>query len=130
MAAIQVHLDREHDHRWVLLDRSWRVLSRRAEAPPRPRALEAMIEAAEVLGAEFDFVRIDLYDAIPHPRFGEMTFYPGSGLDPFDSEGVDQWLGELWRLVKSTHAGADYRPLDLRVHRPTSSIVAWFGRYP
>lgn len=43
-----------------------------------------MIAAAETLGRAFDFVRVDLYDLGVIPRFGEMTFYPGSGLDPFD----------------------------------------------
>ena len=25
-----------------------------------------------------------------------MTFYPGSGLDPFDPDALDLWLGQLW----------------------------------
>ena len=35
--AMQVHLDREHAHRWIVLDRDWRPLSRAGEAPPRTR---------------------------------------------------------------------------------------------
>lgn len=97
VAAVQVHLDRETAHRWMLLDPQWRLLSRAIRTPPRPRAIDAMIEAAEQLAAGFDFVRVDLYDAEPHPRFGEMTFYPGSGLDPFDGPRIDEWLRTLWR---------------------------------
>ena len=55
-----------------------------------------MIDGAETLGSGFDFVRVDLYDTGSVPRFGEMTFYPGSGLDPFDGEGLDEMFGRWW----------------------------------
>jgi hypothetical protein len=64
-----------------------------------------MMEAAEELGRDSDFVRVDLYDADPHPLFGEFTFYPGSGLDPFEPVGLDQAFGERWlkaRALRST----------------------------
>lgn len=97
--AIQVHLDRETDHRWAVYDRSWRRLS--ADAPRidsgPPAALARMIEGAETLGSDFVFVRIDFYDVDGVPRFGEMTFYPGSGLDPLDPPGLDRNFGRLWR---------------------------------
>ena len=97
--AIQVHVDRETDHRWVLFDRDWRGLSSGADhlgiAPPT--TLVQMIDGAERLGHAFDFVRIDLYDVGDVPRFGEMTFYPGSGLDPFDPPCLDTLLGDYWR---------------------------------
>lgn len=95
VAAVQVHLDRETRHRWILLDRDWRPLSR-SPAPLRPDALDRMFRAAETLSAGVDFVRVDFYDVHPHPRFAEMTFYPGSGLDRFEMDSVDTWLGSLW----------------------------------
>ena len=94
--AIQVHLDRATRDRWMLLDRRWRPLNG-GEVPIRPRSLDAMIAAGEELARDFAFVRTDFYATEPHPRFGEMTFYPGSGLDPFSSPAVDDWLGSLWR---------------------------------
>ncbi|MBI0476984.1 hypothetical protein D9601_16650 [Sphingomonas sp. MA1305] len=98
VAYIQVHLGREHDHRWILLDRDWRRVSARTSDPDPapPRALAAMIVAAEALGREFPFVRVDLYATGGHPRFGEMTFYPGSGLDPFAPVSLDARLGTDW----------------------------------
>jgi hypothetical protein len=98
VAFIQVHLDREDDHRWLVLDREWRrVSSPTAEPDPRPpRSLARMIAGAEVLGRGFDFVRIDFYEVGGRPRFGEMTFYPGSGLDPFDPPALDLAMGALW----------------------------------
>lgn len=55
-----------------------------------------MIEGAEALAHDLDFVRIDFYEIDGRPRFGEMTFYPGSGLDPFDPAELDIIMGALW----------------------------------
>ncbi|MGB5485708.1 ATP-grasp fold amidoligase family protein [Parasphingorhabdus sp.] len=95
---IQVHLDREHDHRWMLFDRNWRRVSAvtQDDDPPAPRSLNDMIEAAENLGKNIDFVRVDLYEPEGLPVFGEMTFYPGSGLDPFDPVSLDKLIGAEW----------------------------------
>lgn len=96
VAFVQVHLGREHDHRWVVMDPAWRQVSNGGRAPPSPRSLPAMIEAAETLSSGFDFVRIDFYDVAGKPRFGEMTFYPGSGLDPFEPVDLDATMGRMW----------------------------------
>ncbi len=98
VAAVQVHLDREHRHRWMLFDPAWRRLSSpTADADPAPPAtLARMVTGAETLARGFDFVRVDFYDIGATPRFGEMTFYPGSGLDPFDPPELDEALGRLW----------------------------------
>lgn len=103
VAYIQVHLDRETRHRWILFDRGWqRVSSPTADADPAaPGSLGRMIAAAETLGQGFDFVRIDFYEIDGEPRFGEMTFYPGSGLDPFDPPELDLMLGKLWAEARS-----------------------------
>lgn len=95
---VQVHLGREHRHRWIVFDRNWRrVSSPTADSDPRrPASLYSMIEAAEELGREFDFVRIDLYEVQGRPLFGEMTFYPGSGLDPFNPISLDRVMGDHW----------------------------------
>ena len=97
--AIQVHVEREHCHRWALYDRDWQRLSNSDDfkAVVPPPALARMIAGAETLGSPFDFVRVDLYDLDGAPRFGEMTFYPGSGLDRFDPHSLDDWLGRCWR---------------------------------
>ena len=100
--AIQVHVERETFHRWVLFDRNWRGMSTNSDGLDvlPPANLPLMIEGAEALGREFEFVRVDLYDAGIVPRFGEMTFYPGSGLDPFDPPQLDVVLGEYWRELQ------------------------------
>ena len=98
VAAVQVHLDRERRHRWTLLDRTWQRLSSLGcdPGPAAPATLDLMIAGAETLARGFEFVRVDFYDTGAIPRFGEMTFYPGSGLDPFDPPALDETLGRLW----------------------------------
>jgi TupA-like ATPgrasp len=95
---VQVHLDRGSRHRWMLFDRNWkRVSAVSADPDPlRPRSLQAMIAAAEALGQGFDFVRNDFYEINGKPLFGEMTFYPGSGLDKFHPSSLDAILGGYW----------------------------------
>ena len=98
VTAVQVHLDREHRHRWTLFDRGWKRLSslRCSSDPAPPTGLDRMIYGAETLARGFDFVRVDFYDSPGAPRFSEMTFYPGSGLDPFDPPTLDDDLGRVW----------------------------------
>ncbi len=109
---VQVHLDREHAHRWLLFTPDWRRRSATSEDvdPAPPVSLNAMIAAAEKLGAGFDFVRADFYEVAGRPLFGEMTFYPGSGLDPFDPDDIDLELGALWRAARSGVSGLAFDP--------------------
>jgi TupA-like ATPgrasp len=101
---IQVHLNREHAHRWILFDRLWQRVSSPTPSPDplEPISISAMMDAAEQLGQQFDFVRIDFYEVDGAPLFGEMTFYPGSGLDPFDPVSLDTEMGAFWRRAVSS----------------------------
>lgn len=101
---VQVHLGRNERHRWIVFDLDWRRVSApSADADPaRPDTLPAMIAAAEQLAKGFDFVRVDLYEVDGRPLFGEMTFYPGSGLDPFNPVSLDLEMGRHWSAAKIT----------------------------
>ncbi|MNT55440.1 hypothetical protein D3C72_1926730 [compost metagenome] len=60
----------------------------------RPASFDRMIAAAERLGAEHPFVRVDLYELGGRPTFSEMTFFPGSGYAiPLED---DVHFGALW----------------------------------
>ncbi len=98
VAYAQVHLGRGGRHRWILLDRNWRRVSAASADPDpvAPASLARMIAAAEALSDGRDFVRADLYEIDGRPLFGELTFYPGSGLDCFDPVSLDHQLGEQW----------------------------------
>ncbi|RST30056.1 polysaccharide biosynthesis protein [Sphingomonas ginkgonis] len=107
---VQVHLDRAGDHRWIVFDTGWRRVSPASADPDPapPRTLGQMIEAAERLGAGFDFVRVDLYEVAGRPLFGELTFYPGSGLEPVRPATLDAEMGRLWaeaRLLPANGGG-------------------------
>ena len=48
--------------------------------PSMPENFSLMLEYAEKLSSEFDFVRVDLYNIAGTIYFGELTFSPNGGL--------------------------------------------------
>jgi hypothetical protein len=101
---IQVDLDREIGHKRCFYDRDWRKQEFTLQYPfyqgqvARPQYLELILHLAEVLGAEFSFVRCDFYEIAGRVYFGEMTFYPEAGFATFDPPKWDRVLGDLWTL--------------------------------
>ncbi|WP_261622880.1 ATP-grasp fold amidoligase family protein [Nesterenkonia marinintestina] len=84
--------------------RDWRSLDISNCGPlhppgPAPEGLEEMIAAAEELGRDFDFMRVDLYQVDGRIWFGELTPYPSGGMDPFEPESFDILLGAWWAGV-------------------------------
>jgi hypothetical protein len=63
--------------------------------PPRPRRLEELLRAAEVLAEDFPFVRADFYVVDETIYFGELTFLPSAGYAPFSPVSYDRELGDL-----------------------------------
>ena len=61
--------------------------------PSRPRRYEEMVSLAERLSRGIPFVRVDFYESGDRLLLGEMTFYPGSGLEEFDPSEWDERLG-------------------------------------
>lgn len=102
-AFIQVHLNRYSNHRWILFDRQWNQVSRLGDCnlPSAPKNLAKILDSAEKIANDFDFARIDFYEIAGEPKFGEVTFYPGSGLDPFDPPELDLAIGALWLPIGS-----------------------------
>lgn len=98
---VQVHLGRGGNHHWILHDRTFRPLIDNEHQCSAPRSLGAMLEAAEVLGAGHEFIRVDFYEVDGAARFGEFCLYPGSGLDPFAADWIDFELGRLWHGAQS-----------------------------
>ena len=54
-----------------------------------------MIKLAEQLSENIPFVRVDFYEIDGKVYFGELTFYPGSGLEEFEPDYWDEKLGNL-----------------------------------
>lgn len=99
---IQVDLARFGDHRQFFYDTDWRRQEFTYACPysqeeiPRPKILNDMIEAADRLGDDFPFVRIDMYEIHGRPYFGEYTFYPNGGRIEFKPASVELELGRAW----------------------------------
>jgi len=99
---IEVDIDRFENHTRRFYDRNWNPQEFGVKYPvgriiDEPEQLEEMIHVAEKLGADFDFIRVDLYQ--PNGEcvvFGELTVAHGSGEERFTPQEYDFKLGELW----------------------------------
>jgi len=96
----------------VLFDPSWNPIDlssyeregRPERLPEKPGNLSRLIGAAECIGEEIDFARIDLYDTTKGIMLGEITLYPEAGIrsTPTSCPKFNRWLGKQWR-VDRTH---------------------------
>ncbi|WP_272152049.1 ATP-grasp fold amidoligase family protein [Tenacibaculum aiptasiae] len=59
----------------------------------RPENYKLMIELAETLANKILFNRVDFYELNGRVYFGEMTFYPGGGLECFNPKEWDTIMG-------------------------------------
>lgn len=66
--------------------------------PERPALLGKMMEIAEQLACDSDFVRVDLYCVRGEVYFGEITHAPGAGGPGFNDRAFDARLGSYWTL--------------------------------
>lgn len=66
--------------------------------PEKPLCFEQMKELSSILSRGIPFVRVDLYEINGKIYFGEMTFYPASGMEPFTPEEWDYRFGEWLKL--------------------------------
>lgn len=66
--------------------------------PQRPRHYEEMWRLATVLAAGIPFVRIDFYDTGDAVYFGEITFFPTSGMQIFEPRCWDKIFGTFINL--------------------------------
>lgn len=102
---LQLDADRFTGHRRALFDREWRPIAVEyrfpgpAVLPPRPAALAEMIDVAERLGREFEFVRVDMYALPRRLVVGEMTFYPEGGFGRFGTRAQDDFVGSFWNAA-------------------------------
>ncbi|QDC15948.1 ATP-grasp fold amidoligase family protein [Rhodococcus ruber] len=83
---------------WVPLDVNQGRGKVLADPVPAPEKLSDMIKHASRIGAGFDFIRVDLYEALGKIYFGEITPYPAGGTDPYTDVSFDEQLGSYWTL--------------------------------
>lgn len=85
-------------------DKEWKIMPferhypREYEAIDKPQNYDLMIELAEKLSKNIPFVRADFYEVDGKVYFGEMTFFPGSGIEEFNPSYWDLELGKWINL--------------------------------
>ncbi len=100
---LSLHFDRFEKHATRSFDRDFEPSEFGFElAPyigkcPRPSNYQEMLQVAESLAGEFDFMRVDLYNVGSKIYFGELTVYPGGGFARFLPPRMDFVLGGKWR---------------------------------
>jgi len=86
-----------YDTDWQKLDMRCRTLENRGKVP-RPKNLNEMIRIAEILSADFKFVRVDTYNLDGKIFFGELTFTPAMGIQGYRPITWNSILGEKLKL--------------------------------
>lgn len=87
---IQVDSDRFTNHKRDFYNINWEKVNLKAKHKTsegtikRPENLEEMLNVARNISKEFEFVRVDLYSTNNNVYFGELTFTPANGCEPFE----------------------------------------------
>ena len=101
---IQVDTNRYTDHRRDLYDTGWNRMECRykyehcAGKLARPENLGTMIDYAQRLAGDIDFVRVDLYGIQGKIYFGELTNTPSNGFGRFRPISWDKTFGKFWKM--------------------------------
>lgn len=67
---------------------------------PKPQNLDLMLSLSKKLSADIPFLRVDFYEIKSQVYFGELTFYPASGMGEFVPIEWDNKLGEMIKLPR------------------------------
>jgi hypothetical protein len=103
---IQVDLDRFGSHRRNYYNIEWEMIPFTTLYPlgnkqiEKPKLLSDMLAIARELANGHPFARVDLYEINNAIYFGEFTFHPGGGFEPFIPQRYDLILGDLLNLPK------------------------------
>lgn len=62
---------------------------------PKPTNLDDMLKIASILAKDIEFLRVDLYQTLEGIFFGELTFYPNTGMGTFTPNDWDSKLGDM-----------------------------------
>ena len=76
------------------------LIPRATSLPVRPERLTEIIEVAETLASETDFLRVDLFDVPSRIVIGELTSFPSAANGRWDPPDLDRQLGEFWQLPR------------------------------
>ncbi len=68
------------------------------QLPKKPSKFKEMVRIAQILSKGIPFLRVDLYQIKDRVFFSELTFYPCSGMMPFNPMVWDMKTGEMLEL--------------------------------
>ncbi|MCP4371491.1 MAG: glycosyltransferase [Deltaproteobacteria bacterium] len=100
---LTMHFDRFKEHKTRSFNRNFKPHEFRygfdvwSGEVQRPLNFEAMVQLAESLAEEFDFMRVDLYNVGGRIYFSELTPYPGGVSLKFKPDSYDYFLSEKWK---------------------------------
>lgn len=100
---VQVDYDRFGSHTRDCYDTNWNRLDvvygySAGRGISKPRRLQEMLDAAEKIAGDLPFIRVDFYVIGGDIYFGEVCFYPVSGMGPFIPEHYDWKFGAALEL--------------------------------
>ena len=101
-ARLVDHAETFFDRDLNVLDLFERGLRRLDEEIERPENYELMVQLAERLAENLDFIRVDLYNLQGHIYFGELTCYPGGGVVRLCPSSYERVIGEKWRTASNS----------------------------
>ena len=105
---IDVHLDREDDHKQGCFDLDFNLLpfgksknyKSISTGIEKPSNLSEMVKLAEKLADKLPFVRVDFYSVNGISIFGELTFYPADARKEFYPDEYNKIIGDYFQLPK------------------------------
>lgn len=97
-----IHYVDFYDIQWNRVNFTYNKFTKSNHVLPIPPQFEEMKAIAKELSAPFPYVRVDFYNPPGKIIFGELTFFPGSGLLPLIpvENNYDQLLGKQLTLPK------------------------------
>ncbi len=103
---IDVHIDREDDHKQGCFDLEFNLLPFGKSSSyksissdiEKPTNLKEMVEVSKKLSKKLPFVRVDLYSVNGRTIFGEMTFYPSDARKDFYPQKYNEIIGNYFKL--------------------------------
>ena len=103
---IDVHIDRDEDHKQGCFDLEFNLLpfgksktyKTISAGIPKPTNLKEMVDLSVILSKKLPFVRVDFYSVNGKTIFGEMTFYPSDARKEFYPDQYNTIIGDYFKL--------------------------------
>lgn len=97
----------------------WKLMDLRRPGHPNstiptkaPLQLKKMLELSEILSKNIPFLRTDFYVINDRIYFGELTFFPASGMSKFEPEEWDERIGN-WLVLENDYCSC-YEEKDIK----------------